>query len=309
MQFDNPKFFFTLSFLVSFVKEYGDAASKGKETTHMDAFKHFLLNSNGGVLIDCKLNLEPYPILRRILRTDGPQYSIFTSDSSNTHSEDLDAIIQHAATFTLRYSRSQLTALESQFQKPIFDIGDVLSKWNYLCGNELDPLIQGTKLDWEKYLSKFLAPTSQVILCDKYLARDRKSFTKNFIPIIKALSAITQFSGTITLISTKPAIEYDIGQIIEGLGVQAKIKLILVPSERIVEEHDRRLITDNMSLNIGPGFDLIDNNDKIRSNTEPSLTSIFSGQSKAAETHGRLLNALYTQAEELLLKGHYSVQN
>jgi hypothetical protein len=301
---DTPQFFFTASFLQAFAKKYYEALKNAEESKHLDTFKQFIYSSRGSVLIDQNLELAEYPMLRRVFRSDGPQYSVYHKDDNTTYLDsELEAIDKYAASFSTRFSKSQIMALESQYQRPLFNVGQVEKRWYYLAGHDTKTLAEGSQYDWESFLSSFLVPTSQIIICDGYLSTKIDKVRSNLVPLIHALKALVQFKGKIVLISTKPT-RGDIHQLIrEEFGDSLNIHLVLVESTSIKVEHDRRLITDSQLLNIPTGFDILNDHGIVKRNTEPRLISIFSGDKDQISTHSRLKTSIMEDVKNLIERG------
>lgn len=304
MTSQTPVFFFTATFLHAFAQKYYDALANAQESKHLDAFKQFLYSSYGSVLLDRELKLADYPMLRRVFRSDGPQYSVYTMEENTSYLDsELQAIDKFTASFSDRLSGSQITALESQFQRPLFNLERVEKGWHYLAGHDTKTLAEGSEHDWESFLGPFLVPTSQVILCDGYLSTNLSKVRRNLIPLIHALKSLVQFQGQIVLISTKPAFG-DLRQLFQDeFGDSLNFQLVLVESTSIKVEHDRRLVTDSQLLNIPTGFDIVNDRGIITRNTEPRLISIFSGDKNQVATHSRLRSSLIEDVNKLIARG------
>jgi len=300
MKVQSPSFFFTASFLRRFAEHYYNLIKQAREDSNLDAFKHFLYNSSGSILIDEKLDIEPYPMLKRIYQTDGAQYKIFRVDPElSRENREIQAFEQFSASFSELFNQQKLEALESMFQKPLFDLAEVAKRWRYISGQNIPALKEGTSFEWESFLKLMLVPTSQILICDSYLTTSKDNIHLNLFPILRAIHTLIHFKGEITIISTHPSTR-DLRQMLsDEFGDAFSFIFATVESTSIKLEHDRRIITDSMLLNIPAGLDIISKFGKIKKNTEPILKSVFSGDLQQQETLNSIRSHLYKEAGRL----------
>ena len=295
-----PQFFFTASFLQKYARVHQEALLSGDETIHLDAFKHFLLNSNGSVLLDQKLDLEPFPTLKRVFGTDAPQYTVYeTSETKNTEDVELEAFSKHDASFSEKFTEQKLHALETQLQVPVFNVSRVQSRWYKIAGHDVGTMNAGDKFNWKDFLEAFMVPTSQIIFCDPFLTQKPSNVKNNFIPILQALKTLVNFTGNIILISTQSVTGNVEKFLRERLEDSIKIEYVLVESTSIKIEHDRRMITDTLLLNIPSGFNAINDRGVVSQSTEPNLISVFSGNSSHVRIHQKRKSYLLKESDRI----------
>jgi hypothetical protein len=302
VKIQTPAFFFTASFLRGFAEHYYRQIKLAQEDPNLDAFKHFLYSSSGSILVDEELNIEPFPLLKRIYQTDGAQYSIYKIDPSLGETErEINAFDNFSASFSQHFPDHKLEALESQKQIPIFNLSRVLERWENISGQKIDSIAEGNPFDWLRFLRPIIVPTKQVLICDSYLTARSANIRNNLFPILRAFQSLIKFKGQITLISTHENIDRLQDHLIDEFGDQLEFKLAIVESTAIKTQHDRRLVTDSFLLNIPSGFDVINNHGLVSEGkgTEPISKSIFSGDEEQLNTHARLSNTLYSLADRI----------
>ncbi len=285
-----------------FAEQYYSQIKLAQEDPNLDAFKHFLYNSSGSILIDEELNLEPFPLLKRIYQTDGAQYKVYKFDPAKDKKElEMNAIDEFTASFSQGFTDQQLEALESMKQKPIFNLTKVSKRWAQLSGQKIEAIQEGLKFNWEKYLAPIVVPTRQILICDSYLTTNLTKIKNNLLPILRALRSLIHFRGQVTLISTSSNVSQIQNLLYNEFGEALEFRFAIVESTAIRTEHDRRLVTDTNMLNFPGGFDIINNHGVVTEGkaTEPINKSLFSGDIEHQETHARLSSSLYALSDRI----------
>jgi hypothetical protein len=299
----HPAFFFTASFLRGFAEHYYRQIKLAQEDPNLDAFKHFLYNSSGSILIDEELDIEPFPLLKRIYQTDGAQYKIYKLDPSLGETErEINAFDNFSASFSQQFNKQKIEALESQKQRPIFNLEKVSKRWANISGQKMSSITEGLPFDWLNFLAPIVVPTKQILICDSFLTTNTAKLKNNLFPVLRAFQSLIKFKGQITLISTHENIGRLQDHLKEEFSDQLEFKLAIVESTAIKTQHDRRLVTDSFLLNIPSGFDVINNQGLVTDGkgTEPISKSIFSGDEEQLKTHARLRTTLYSLADRIL---------
>lgn len=298
------QYFFTLSFLFDFFKKYTDDWLEGLPNEHQEAFIRFFRNHKGHVLKDCSFDeIENYPILYKIIGAiDNPNYKpwCFEQESNDTdkfyNNTECCGILAHAVGFTNTLNFNDKSKLEKDYYKPVFTSEKVEKKFSDLT--KVPRLKKDTEYEWKDILNAFNLPTCSVIISDNYLITDCEKINNNLKPILDFFSNLDLKKIPIIILSSKKSnvnykrIKTEIEQQFNRIYCN-KIKVEVVFIEGgLKEEHDRRIITDCSSINIPIGLDVINNNGKCRGNSEPSIVSVFSGDSTDSDHLEHLRNRL-----------------
>jgi len=285
-----PRFFFTLSFLKSFFQKYQDNWFEGISQENQESFIRFLRCQNGHILIDDTLtDLENYPHLYSIFEPSTTSYRPFlTNDTVNIPDfipEELEdefiGILSHAASFTNSIIDKIRIDIQKKYFKPIFTqhlIEDEFVDYSKTINTQ-----KGKISSWEKILSSFKLPTGSIIISDNFLLTRSESIENNLVPILNYFSKLRMSKLPVVILSAKKAnINYaSVKQRLEQrfnreYSQSFKIEIVFVEGG-IKEEHDRRIISDTMSLSVPHGLDLLKKGIS-RGTTEPSIISFFDGK-------------------------------
>jgi hypothetical protein len=278
-----PEYFFTASFLKELDGECTRREETGEKLGVLNRFLSFLEEARGKIFIDTdKLEIGESRRLRSwFTETDqrlGPY--IRSAEPQERVKDILDGIALFDTSFTGSFSSNQIDAMMRTVHKPIFNMELLKSKWDFLSGWTFPEITGGRSLNWLELLSKYILPSSQILICDPYIAGTENNVDMNLLPILKACRSISKSQPKILIIS-KEAARFDLKQYLKKeLGDLGNIEIILLPSwDESYKEHDRRILTDQLFLNIPGGLDLLNQRGKVGLNksTEIALRSIYTG--------------------------------
>ena len=293
-----PRFFFTLSFLKSFFQKYQDGWFDGIPQENKESFIRFLRCQTGHILIDDTIaDLENYPHLYSIIEPSTTSYRPFMVDDKvpvpvfipEELNCEYQAIISHTASFTNSLNPDVKIKLKKKHYKPIFDQDDVEKKFGNLL-KTINPK-KNVNYKWADILAPFNFPTGSIIISDNYLpTRSDRIIGYNLIPILDFFSSLKLDEIPVIILSaTKANINYkflkqSLEQRLDAKYSQyLKIEIVFVEGG-LKTEHDRRIITDTMSMSIPHGLDLFNSRKSLaRGTTEPSIISFFDGKIENSE--------------------------
>jgi hypothetical protein len=285
-----PQYLFTATFLKALDDECTRREVEGEKLGVLNRFLGFMEEAKGQILIDIEnLKIGESLRLRKWFKETDAQFGPYQrqSDPSERPEDiELEAAASFDTSFTASYNSSQIDAMMRTVHKPIFNLDLVTSKWDSLAGLNF-PLIRGGKrLSWNDLLSNYVLPSSQILICDPYIANNKVNVDKNLLPILKACRSISRSKPAISLIAREPT-NFDLKQhLVKKLGDISDIKIILLPHwDKSYEEHDRRILTDQLFINIPSGLDLINSRDYVgaKKSTDIALRSIYSGNQSQLE--------------------------
>ncbi len=285
-----PQYFFTASFLKELDKECTRRETAGEKLGVLNRFLSFLEEASGKIFVDIdKLEIGESRRLRSwFTESDQRLGPYIRSDGIQGRVKDieLEATALFDTSFTGSFSSNQIDAMMRTVHKPIFNMELLKSKWDFLSGWTFPVITGGKSLNWMELLSKYILPSSQILICDPYIAGTAKTVDMNLLPILKACRSISKSLPQIIIISKKPS-RFDLKQYLKKeLGDIDNIVIILLPSwDESYKEHDRRILTDQLFLNIPSGLDLLNDRAKVRLNksTEIALRSIYTGNPTQVE--------------------------
>mgnify|MGYP003964839097 len=292
-----PTFFFTLSFLKSFFQKYQDKWLEGIPQENQESFIRFLRCQKGHILIDTTISdIDNYPHLYSIIEPSTTTYRPFESNSqvsipdfiAKELNDEFHGIISHTAAFTNSLKSKITKKLQKNYLKPLFNQKEVEDKFGRLL-NTINPK-RDENISWNDILAPFSIPTRSIIISDNYLPTRAESIDYNLIPILNFFTTLNVDKIPVVILSAKKtdinykSIKLRLEQRLNREFTKYfKIEILFVEGGLKVE-HDRRIVSDTMSLSVPHGLDLLKSKKAIsRGTTEPSLISFFDGKIENTE--------------------------
>ena len=281
---DWPQYFFTASFLKRIAHEMGDRFSRGELLGPLSDFASFIERAHGSIYVDTKnLELHDSPYLRKWFTESDKRLSPYVLPEgvpSNPQIVQMNAAANFDSTFTDTFSRSEIASLEQTVKCPIFNYDLIIEKWASISGRQSVSIAEASDFQWKDFLQKYILCTSQILICDKYLMKSVKNVKQNLIPILSACLHLSNAETQITIVSHSDVKSEVLEAIQENSPEGSKVTLVIVDSPNAIADHDRRLVTDQLRMNIPGGFDLIDGKGKVKTgkSTEVPITSFYSGE-------------------------------
>ncbi len=302
---DWPQYFFTASFLKRIAHEIQDRFSRGESLGPLSDFASFVEKAHGSIYVDIKnLELHTSPYLKKWFTESDKRlspYVLSEAISDNPQIVEMDATESYDSTFTDTFSKGQIASLEQTVKCPIFNYDLINEKWSSISGRQPVSIAEASDFQWEGFLEKYILCTSQILICDKYLLKSVQTVKHNLIPILRACLQLTGAESRITVVSHSN-VKSDVLQAIKANIPQgSRVTLVMTDSPKAISDHDRRLITDQLMVNIPVGFDLVDGNGKVKQGraTEVPITSFYSGEKRhfdsITEARKRIVDVIQKQ--------------